>query len=382
MVLAAFASPLFAADPSPENAPYTLLGEVFEPTSARVTGMGGSGLGMSGYSDAFLFNPAVLGESRFRLSIPTFSMTVFNPRKINDTDFFKDLKNAEWVNAVDDLMRTLTYGMNEMERLDFGINGQVGHVGWALNTQQRMLANLNTSSYIDGEYLIADTTALTVGFGYRFPLFRDLISLDLGANAQFLYQVYSEALDKATVDAYVDGQDPTFPLVAGWALPFTIGANVNFPLGFRASGVVRNMNGKFRYQRFDKAEDFDFGESLKGDAFSYDAGAQLDAGLMWTSPFASLNQFFRPTLSLDVRDMTDISSKEDLYASLYAGAQVTLFGFLDVRCGLAQGYQSLGIGLDIPFFHVDASYWRREYGEHYLDKSIDALTLRFQLLTN
>ena len=344
--------------------------------------MGGAGLGMTGYSDAFLYNPAALGESHFRLSVPTFSVTVFNPRKINDTDFFDDVKDADWVNAADDLMSTLTYGMNELERVDLGINGQFGHVGVALNTRERMLANLNTSSYVDGEYILEDTTALTVGFGYRFPLFSDQFSLDIGANAQFLYQLYTQAIDKTTIDAFIDDQsDPTFPLVAGWALPFAAGVNLNLPLGFRASGVVRNLNGKFRYQLFSEAKDFDFGESLKGEDLSYDAGVRFDAGVMWSSPFPMLNKLFHPTLSVDVLDVARISDKEDLLGNLYAGAQVTLFNFLDVRCGLAQGYQSVGIGLDVLVFHIDASYWRREYGENYLDKSIDALTLRFQLLT-
>jgi len=380
--LIAAVSSVFGADVSPGSVPYTLCGEVFGPTSARVTGMGGAGLGMTGYSDAFLYNPAALGESHFRLSVPTFSVTVFNPRKINDTDFFDDVKDADWVNAADNLMSTLTYGMNELERVDLGINGQFGHVGVSLNTRERMLANLNTSSYVDGEYILEDTTALTVGFGYRFPLFSDQFSLDIGANAQFLYQLYTQAIDKTTIDAFIDDQsDPTFPLVAGWALPFAAGANLNLPLGFRASGVVRNLNGKFRYQLFSEAKDFDFGESLKGEDLSYDAGVRFDAGVMWSSPFPMLNKLFHPTLSVDVLDVARISDKEDLLGNLYAGAQVTLFNFLDVRCGLAQGYQSVGIGLDVLVFHIDASYWRREYGENYLDKSIDALTLRFQLLT-
>ncbi len=383
-LLTGLASSAFAGSgmSTPDVAPYSLAGDIFETTSARMTGMGGAGLGMSGYSDAFLFNPAVLGESRFRLSIPTVSVTVFNPRAINDTDFFDNLKDAEWVGAVDNLMSTLSYGANEVERIDFGINAQFGHVGIGLNTRQRILASLATSSYLDGEYLVEDTTALTLGFGFRFPLFGSHFSLDLGANAQFLYQMYTSSIDKDTVDVFIDNADDAkFSLAAGWAVPFTFGANLNMPGGFRVSSVARNVNGKFRYHFFEDSKDYDFLSSMKDEDGDYDAGIRYDAGLTWTSPFEGINWIMKPTISVDVQDLANIEEKDDLYSRLYAGAQVTLFKFLDVRYGIAQGYQSVGIGLDAFIFHIDASYWRREYGQRLGDKSIDALTLRFQLIT-
>lgn len=383
----ALASSAFGADTDPSigqpgDYGYQGLEGVYLPTDTRLAGMGGAGLALNGYASSFLNNPASLARGGFRLQVPTIGVTVFNLKKIKDSDFLDEVKDRDWVGTVDELLGTLTYGLNEVERLDAGVNLQIGHLGLSVTTTQSMFGTLENSSYVDGKYLVQDTTAATVGYGVRLPILGNIVSLDLGANVQFVYQAYTAAMDKDLVDKFVDDPDSAnVALAAGYAMPFTFGANVNLPLGFRVGSVLRNVNGKFKFHVFDAYSDWNFNDSLKDDAFTYNDGIRWDFGGAWQPEWGGVLAILKPAVTLDILDVTDVGGDKDIYRHLYAGAQMTVFHTLDLRLGLSQGYQTVGVGLNLFAVQVDVSYWRKEYGEHFLDKSIDALTVSFTLGT-
>ena len=63
-----------------------------------------------------------------------------------------------------------------------------------------------------------------------------------------------------------------------------------------------------------------------------------------------------------------------------AGLEVELFKLLELRAGLNGGYVSIGAGLNVlNIIHLEASYYRLEFGEKLLDKPVDALTVRMNL---
>jgi predicted proteasome-type protease len=75
-----------------------------------------------------------------------------------------------------------------------------------------------------------------------------------------------------------------------------------------------------------------------------------------------------------------METDEDAYWNyLKAGAEVKLLSMIDVRAGLNRGALSVGLGLDLLVFHIDASYYWREKGVEIGDKTVDALTVRFNL---
>jgi hypothetical protein len=73
--------------------------------------------------------------------------------------------------------------------------------------------------------------------------------------------------------------------------------------------------------------------------------------------------------------------KRAFFEQTRLGASVRLLSILDVRGGISQGYKSIGAGLDLLIFHIDAAYSIQEYGASIGDKPIDALSLRFSLLS-
>ncbi|NBK24099.1 MAG: hypothetical protein EOM68_18960, partial [Spirochaetia bacterium] len=109
-----------------------------------------------------------------------------------------------------------------------------------------------------------------------------------------------------------------------------------------------------------------------------------DAGLTWAPNIGSL---IKPIIAIDVLDVMSLSGLEDdalvrgFYSQTRLGASVRLLSFLDVRYGINKGYQSVGVGLDLLIFHLDAAYYQLEYGNDLGDKPIDALSVRFSLLS-
>lgn len=382
LVLLAFCGLSLSAAEWTDGPQYRLTEELYQPTSARVTAMGGSSLAVEGYADSFLSNPAALGDYAFRFSLPAMTVTVFHPTDISRGGFFDHAKEGDWAGALDEYLRVLTYGQNEVQRIDVGANLQLGHLGLSVQTQERLFGYLPDSSYVDGAYVLEDTTALTLGLGFRLTFVEDLLSLDLGTNVQLLYQFYSRQMDRHTVEALVDDPDSVkMPITTGWSLPVTVGATLHAPWGFNVSTVARGINGKVYCKRYEDFEDWDFDDSLKDEEFTRKADVRYDGGLSWQPEIFGFDWVAEPVLSLDLVDISGIEESEDLFERLYAGAQVRLLRTVNLRVGLGQGYLSVGAGLDLASLHLDISYWRREYGETFLDKSIDALSFSFTLFS-
>lgn len=374
---------------------YALTAEPYAATSVRTTGLGGASLGMEGYSDSFLSNPANLGTMKFKLSLPTVTVTMFNVKNLLEGDFFDDLQtymastdSNDLTSVVNDLLMTLSNGQNEVERIDAGFNLAAGPMGLAVQAQQRLFGYLPGSSYTGGSYVAQVTAAVTLGFGYRIPI-GDMFSVDLGASGQFVYRMYSEKLKAGDfTDLAMGNKDymTDIPLVAGYAFPIKAGVNVNMPFGFKVSAVGRNFNGKFTYTVYDNLQSYvdNFSPEVLYTAgaknYTYDDGYAFDAGLTWKPPLGGLGNFLQPTLTVDVLDLGGIDADASpFWYHVYAGVQARVLSFLDLRYGIAQGYQSIGVGFDLLIFHIDASYWRQQYTGS--TKSVDALSVRFSLGT-
>ncbi|MCI7805651.1 MAG: hypothetical protein MR563_00665, partial [Spirochaetales bacterium] len=73
-------------------------------------------------------------------------------------------------------------------------------------------------------------------------------------------------------------------------------------------------------------------------------------------------------------------SGTNILAHMRAGLEVELFKLLELRAGLNGGYVSIGAGINVlNIIHLEASYYRLEFGEKLLDKPVDALTVRMNL---
>ncbi len=401
-------APLAAEVFNPEDVIYKQTGEPFMGTNTRVLSMGGAGLGVKGYYDSFLMNPANLAGSGFKLSIPAITMTVYNPKAILESGAIEEFEKGTeggMVNGATSFLGTIRQGYGDLLTTDSSIVLTLGGFGIALEAQERIMTHkIGVETLSTKLNLIAQvTTAATVGFGLNFNLVPDVMSMDIGVSGRAVYKLYLQKQNaKGIIDMIEDGDDPAdkylndVPLAAGYALPLSAGINFNFPFGLRLSTVARNFNGKYSMEIFPSVNNW--AESVLGSplstpnttagtdsgTFEFDSGWKLDAGLTWAPNVGSL---IKPIIAIDVLDVMSLSGLEDdalargFFEQTRLGASVRLLSFLDVRYGINKGYQSIGVGLDLLIFHLDAAYYQLEYGQDLGDKPIDALSVRFSLIS-
>ena len=394
-----------ASDYDPATASsYKQAGEPFVGTSVRLLGMGGAGLGVRGYHDSFLVNPANLAKSGFKFTLPSVTVTAYNPKAILESDLIDAIGEEDYANAASEFLNIFDIGYGDVLTTDVSTVLTIGSFGLALEMQERLM-----SYQVDGNSsslnLIAQvTTAATAGLGFRIGLVPDKISIDLGVTAKAVYKGYFEAINSGIATSLIDGSkeiDEIFlsntPLIAGYAMPISAGVNVNLPVGLTFSAAAKNFNGNYKMTTYQSLIDWDeevlqagLGDDESPDSeftseeFEIDTDWRLDAGLTWAPNIGSL---IRPVLAVDVVDIMSMSGlqgddlKRAFYEQTRLGASVRLLSILDVRGGISQGYKSIGAGFDLLIFHIDAAYYVQEYGASIGDKPIDALSLRFSLFS-
>ena len=402
------AAPLVAVDYSPETALYKQTGEFFMGTSTRVLGMGGAGLGISGYYDSFMMNPANLGEGGVKVSLPAVTVTVYNPKAILESGMIEDFQEGTdeaMLSGAQKFLNTIKKDYGDVVTTDASVVLTLGSFGLALEAQERLMS-YKTSSDMTSTNLIAQvTTAATAGLGFRLDLVPDYLSLDLGVSGKAIYKAYFAAQSASSITDLISDEnaDPAdkflnkVPLIAGYSFPVNAGVNLNLPLGFTISAVARNFNGTYYMSSYESLNSWSedvLGKPIKepvtssgtfiSDTYEFDSGWNLNAGFTWAPKVGSL---FKPIIAVDVLDVMAMSGlegealKRAFFEQTRLGASLRVLSFLDVRYGLNKGYQSFGVGVDLLIFHIDAAYYQLEYGQDIGDKPIDALSVRFSLLS-
>jgi len=409
VLLVLLVSPLWAQKPTDEG--YRLVAEPFAGTSVRLQGMGGAGLGVKGYHDSFNFNPANLAGSGFKLSLPSVTVTAFNPKKILESgaiDEFEKDTEAGMISGAQKLLGTIGRRYGDFLTTDLSTTFTLGGFGLSVQAQERLMT-YKPGADLTGTNLIAQiTTAATLGFGLNIKAVPRILDIDLGVSVQGVYKAYLEALSASTIVDMIDEDDGAVdpvtkllnqtPLMAGWALPISVGANFNFPYGLSLSTVARNINGNYTMNTYASANDW--AEGILGNRLTDDPANDpaileedwtievpwsLDFGFTWAPTF--LGNLLQPIIAIDVVDVMAMGGKkgEDLTRAFFEqtrlGASVRVLSLLDFRYGINMGYQSIGVGFDLLVFHIDAAYYTREYGTSIGDKPIDALSLRFSLIS-
>lgn len=410
LVLCFMIAPLLAVDDyKPTNVVYTQAAEPFVGTSVRILGMGGAGLGVKGYHDSFLYNPANLVRSGFKFSFPSVTVTAYNPKAILESGAIEEFEKgteAGMIAGAQKFLGTIQKDYGDLITTDISTAVTLGSFGLSLQVQERMMTYKPGADLFATNLIAQITTAATAGFGFRINLGGSM-SIDLGVSAQAIYKAYLKAQSASTITSMVsdDNADPakTFmnetPLMAGYALPLSAGVNLNLPVGLTVSAVAKNFNGNYTMNTYDSMNDWAeevLGQRLTEDAdddastaaiepeWTIEVPWRLDAGLTWAPNIGSL---LRPIVAVDVVDVLAMSGKtgEDLTRAFFEqtrlGASVRLLSLFDFRYGLNKGYQSLGVGFDLLVFHIDAAYYTQEYGPSIGDKPIDALSLRFSLFS-
>jgi len=406
------AAPLLAVsayDPD-SNVVYAQAAEPFVGTSVRAMGMGGAGLGVKGYHDSFLINPANLTKSGFKFTFPSVTVTAYSPKAILESGAIEDFEEGtddSMISGAQKFLATIKKGYGDVLTTDVSTTLTIGSFGLSLQAQERLMSYKTGADMMSTNLIAQVTTAATAGLGFRIGIVPEKISIDLGLTAQAVYKAYYEAQSASSITDMMAEDDPdiegTFigstPLIAGYALPISAGINVNFPAGLTLSVAAKNFNGNYKMTTYNSVNDWAYevlGDRLTDDAdatpsssiledeWTIESDWRLDAGLTWVPDIGSL---VRPVLAVDVVDITSMGGlqgddlKRAFFEQTRLGASARLLSILDVRGGISQGYKSIGAGLDLLIFHIDAAYSIQEYGASIGDKPIDALSLRFSLLS-
>ena len=406
LLLALVITPLTGALYSPDKDGYALAGQQFIGTSVRVQGMGGAGYGVKGYHDSFLFNPANLAGSGFKLSLPSITVTAHNVQSIlasGAIDEFVDGGDDGMIQGAMDLLGTIKKGYGDFLTTDISTTFTLGGFGLSIQAQERLMTYNKKGTTSQSKLIAQLTAAVTLGYGLNIKAVPNILDIDVGVSVQAVYKAYSKTIGAVDLIDKIDDDFDDFdagkfflaelPMAAGWGVPISIGANLNFPYGLSFSVVAGNINGNYKMATY--ASLTDWNEVLFGDGSSDDSTAVLDKewdlevpwtlgfGFTWAPTF--LGNIIKPTIAIDVVDVMAMGGKQadELTQSFLEqtrlGASVRLLSMFDVRYGLNQGYQSLGVGFDLLVFHIDAAYYTREYGKDIGDKPIDALSLRFSI---
>lgn len=387
-------STVFAASsPTPDtDVAYNMVDRPYKKTSARMLSMGGAGIAVRSNQDALYVNPASLGEKGLVWNVPNVAVTIYNARDLIASgiiDNYENISSDPGKYAETILSIFGKAGNNKIATVDSGVGVKWGRLAFGVDTQVNLLTYTPSTSAIDVAVIPQVDVVLSTGLGLRFM--RDSkINFDIGAAVRLNARSYYEKLDANYVLSNLNSMDKIFTqlqekqaLVFLYSMPVDIGFNLNLPAGVTFSTVARNINGSFKGDVTTLKEiSSEAAELIKSDKIKLESPMSVDVGFGW-KPNWGLSWLANPNIAVDVVDVISLTkgfSTTNLLAHMRAGIEVEILKLLELRAGINQGYVSIGAGFNLMnIIHLEASYYRLEFGEKLLDKPVDALTIRMNL---
>ena len=391
-----------------------VLSSTFTKTSARISAMGGAGLAVFNNQDSLYINPASLGAKGLVFNTPNVAVTLYNIKDAYvDTGLLENvIKDPNSITDMDYLTGELLPGVigvlgasgyNKLATVDAGIGFKAGRFAFAVDSQ----VNLNTYVPFNGgtadlQVIPQVDVAATMGIGIRFM--RDkAFNIDVGVSAALQMRAFMQSFNAMDALDSFNSADENFdpaslfntkPIAIGWAVPLTVGVNINMPFGFTIANVVSNIqlvNGGYNYVFQDSYENFIddpmgvFENVFTGPtSFVAETPFCYSVGFGWSPDLGGWEWLIDPTVAIDVVDVVGLFenlSTNSFLSRLKVGAELQFFKFLELRGGLNSGYVSLGAGINLfNVIHLEASYYWNEFGDVLGGKDVDALTIRFNIL--
>lgn len=385
----------------------SVKGKSFVPMSIRSMAMGGTGIAKGGRTDAYWLNPASLGDWEGQLSLPYFSLTVFNINRLLEDGFFKYLGKNDMANAGIKFVDSIKSGFQDLARLDAGINFNIAGFGIGVNMQFK-LSTFGPGNI--GSTVVAESNLVgSLGYGHKVEISDDL-SISLGITTRFNYKVYTipnistgtaGGLSASSLLAlFSDPSDfistliDSIPVAGGFSIPIDFGMSLTLPFDFYFGMAIRNINANFKnmqtYNGFSSLYYSLTGQTIGKESasesfnrFSYSVPWSLDFGFAWEPEEKGFFYYVRPSINFDFVDtisfFTDSLTLASFVSHVKMGVELKFLKVLDLRAGINQGYPSLGIGFDLFAFRCDVIYAIYEYGSVIGEKPLDALTIRFNI---
>ena len=361
-----------------EKTAYAEALEGYRPTNPQIMGMGGAGLTTNDSVDSLFYNPSILGQGKFRLSIPSLTVTVNHIY-----DFLK--KGSDGTSAYEKVMK-LTGEGSEVNYADYlpivsdligSGKGKIASVEASTGMLANVFgfaANVNETIRTYNGSLISDLkVSALVGIGFSFG--SEDVRVNVGATGKFNANVFSERIVPSKFVSDNTEEEITIPFAIGTAVPFDFGVSLKYH-GLKATATLTDVDiaglGEYIYELT--------AISVNSDPSSTESSEPV----MYKTDYK-----YTPNPKLAV-DLVDVISMKDALDAGYsfksvflghmkAGAEFSLFNFLKVRGGMNSGYFTLGGSVNIGIITLDAAYFWEELGSFAGEKGLDGLSIRFNI---
>lgn len=376
------------ADFDLSSAVYDQIREPFVPLSPRSKAMGGVSVVSVGKDDVFYLNPASLANKDLAISLPYFTIGLYHPASLLSSGFISNLSGFDMSKMMDAVIPLLGAGQGKIFDIGAGVQFAMSGFGFSIDFKDSLLtyAPLDSTGGVSSSIVDQLNVAITFGYGHRFG-FGKTLSLDVGGSISFNYLAFNQAitgqdlLDIAAGKKSFFGYFQSLPIMAGFSIPFTLGATVNLPLGFSVGTVVKNINGLYYLKTSNGYSGLPFG-SGKTDTFFSDVS--WDIGVAWT--YDKFGKLFTPTIEFDFVDIASLFYKANdgeggraFLERLKLGVEIETLYVLDIWAGLNGGYWSFGLGLDFYALRIDMAYYWEEYGLVAGEKSLDTFLVKINI---
>lgn len=380
--------------------------------SPKILGQGNTFVAEASGLESFEYNPAGLaGDSILTIFSGNFNL-ISNLVQLNDdfideyndysgnnvsamnSDVFSFLFNSEnRALVISALMKQASepYGNSTYANgLGFASSMASGFTGYGFGVG--LLVNIDSEVY--GQELLTSeldsvlTTSLLLGYAKSIDL--EIIKLDIGMSLRPMYKIRSSSkltpvvdmlLDESSNDSFFEELD----YLTGFGIGVDLGVQAHFMDLSAGISLIDIMGTRIIYYE-NTYEDIMNGNYLSSDEIvdEYVTPTSIKLGISYNPQFGSFNDYVNPSISADYNLMfvdeasvEDYASQGNFWNNLSLGSNIEFFEMVTARAGLNQGYVTLGLGLDLFIFEIDAAVYSKELGAIVGDRQQMGAALEF-----
>lgn len=337
------------------------------PKDARSMGMGGAFRVFSTGYNTFFGNPAGFASKNGSLTIADIvAWAYFKPTQENIDHAMKLINDqastSEMVGYLDDFITKNGLGAGASAGL--GWAGKGFGLGFTLVTD-----NVASGNSLLGSKMKSETQANAI-VGLAIPLNLGAFKFKLGADARAFYLLDSYPgsgwpfADIVTAMTSPGGDPETalrnLDMIGGYGFAMDAGATIGIgPLMIGA--MVRDFGLEFKMGQTKVGTIMDTTSVPTDGTDPYMLSPVISTGIGLQF---NLGRLFAPSIYIEAEDPVAIVSDgfDTIWSKVHAGAELKLLNFIALRAGLNKGWVSLGAGLDLVIFEVDAALFTEELG--------------------
>lgn len=322
------------------------------PKDAKTMGMGGSFVTFSSGYNTFFGNPAGFASSKGSLTILDLATWLYvRPTQEN---FEKIQLLADEATSDNDKGKIISDLQAENNGLGGGAALGIGWAGKGFGLGLTMVSENYTEAL-----KIKSMNQLSGILGLAFPIALGPVTFKLGIDGRAFIRTDSDGMWKMMDLMGSSGGDPsTLPVVSGYGFAADAGATIEFgPL--MVGAAVRDLGFEFTLGKGTMQDIADGNVLLPGGAaYALAPKIYAGAGLKFELGKVLATSLYAETGAVPAL----FENFDNLWMNLHAGAEAKLFNFIALRGGLNKGYLSVGAGLDLLIFEIDAAVFTEEVG--------------------